>query len=52
VLVTFNIGDFPDTSTPGDDITVFHPGDFLLDQLDLYRCRGSGLRTQARRRVL
>jgi predicted nucleic acid-binding protein len=36
VLVTFNIGDFPDTSTAAYDITVVHPDDFLLDQLDLY----------------
>jgi hypothetical protein len=47
VLVTFNIGDFPDTSTSCGDITVVHPDDFLLDQLDLYRRHGSGLRAQA-----
>jgi predicted nucleic acid-binding protein len=36
VLVTFNTDDFPDTSTAAYDITVVHPDDFLLDQLDLY----------------
>jgi hypothetical protein len=42
VLVTFNIGDLPDTSTSCDDITVVYPDDFLLDQLDLYRRHCSG----------
>jgi hypothetical protein len=42
VLVTFNIGDLPDTSTSCDDITVVYPDDFLLDQLDLYRRHYSG----------
>ena len=36
VLVTFNMSDFPDSSTAAYDITVVHPDDFLLDQLDLY----------------
>jgi predicted nucleic acid-binding protein len=36
VLVTFNVRDFPDESTAPYDITVVHPDDFLLDQLDLY----------------
>jgi predicted nucleic acid-binding protein len=36
VLVTFNLDDFPDVSTAAYDITVVHPDDFLLDQLDLY----------------
>jgi predicted nucleic acid-binding protein len=36
VLVTFNTDDFPGTSTAAYDITVVHPDDFLLDQLDLY----------------
>jgi len=36
VLVTFNGDDFPESSTQPYDITVIHPDDFLLDQLDLY----------------
>jgi predicted nucleic acid-binding protein len=36
VLVTFNTSDFPTESTGDYDITVVHPDDFLLDQLDLY----------------
>lgn len=36
VLVTFNTSDFPAKSTGDYDITVVHPDDFLLDQLDLY----------------
>jgi predicted nucleic acid-binding protein len=36
VLVTYNIGDFPAKSAQTYDITVVHPDDFLLDQLDLY----------------
>lgn len=36
VLVTFNIDDFPDSSVAGFDITVVHPDDFLLDQIDLH----------------
>lgn len=35
VLVTFNTKDFPPHST-ADLITVVHPQDFLLDQLDLH----------------
>ena len=42
VLVTFNLGDFPDISTAAHDITVVHPDDFLLDQLDLYPGHGRG----------
>jgi hypothetical protein len=49
VLVTFNIDDFPDTSTAAYDITVVHPDDFLLDQLDLYPGHTvAALRDQAR----
>lgn len=36
VLVTFNLGDFPDESLAQLDVEVRHPDDFLLDQLDLY----------------
>jgi predicted nucleic acid-binding protein len=36
VLVTFNRSDFPPRSTESHDITVSHPDDFLLDQLDLH----------------
>lgn len=36
VLVTFNRSDFPAQSTEPHDITVSHPDDFLLDQLDLH----------------
>ncbi len=36
VLVTANTDDFPAESTDPYDITVVHPDDFLLDQLDLY----------------
>lgn len=36
VLVTFNLDDFPETSVAGFDITVVHPDDFLLDQIDLH----------------
>lgn len=36
VLVTFNSGDFPGTSTAPYDISVINVDDFLLDQLDLY----------------
>jgi predicted nucleic acid-binding protein len=36
VLVTFNRRDFPQRSTEPHDITVSHPDDFLLDQLDLH----------------
>lgn len=49
VLVTFNTGDFPDTATSVHDITVVHPDDFLLDQLDLYPgATVASLRAQAR----
>ncbi|MER5608617.1 PIN domain-containing protein [Micromonospora tulbaghiae] len=36
VLVTFNVGDFPEPSLKSIDIVAVHPDDFLLDQLDLY----------------
>ena len=36
VLVTFNLVDFPESSTAPYDITAVHPDDFLLDQLDLF----------------
>lgn len=36
VLVTFNLDDFPEDSVAGFDITVVHPDDFLLDQIDLH----------------
>ncbi len=50
VLVTFNTSDFPDTATSVYDITVVHPDDFLLDQLDLYPgATVAALRGQARR---
>lgn len=35
-LVTFNLKDFPESSTMPYDIAVVSPDDFLLDQLDLY----------------
>lgn len=36
VIVTFNTKDFPPESVESFGITVVHPQDFLLDQLDLY----------------
>lgn len=36
VLVTFNTADFPAEPAGRYDITVVHPDDFLLDQLDLH----------------
>lgn len=36
VLVTFNVDDFPKSSVAGFDMTVVHPDDFLLDQIDLH----------------
>jgi len=36
VLVTFNLKDFPLAATDPFDVTVVHPDDFLLGQLDLY----------------
>ena len=36
VIVTFNLGDFPEPALKPFDITAIHPDDFLLDQLDLY----------------
>ena len=48
VLVTFNIKDFPPESVEDFGITVVHPQDFLLDQLDLYpRLVHDALRAQA-----
>lgn len=34
-IVTFNLSDFPPQSTDPFEIDVIHPGDFLLDLLDL-----------------
>jgi predicted nucleic acid-binding protein len=36
VIVTHNLKDFPDDAIRPYDITLAHPDDFLLDQLDLY----------------
>lgn len=36
VLVTFNLKDFRESALKSFDISVVHPDDFLLDQLDLY----------------
>ena len=36
VLVTFNVGDFPEPALKPYDVTAIHPDEFLLDQLDLY----------------
>jgi hypothetical protein len=36
VVVTFNLRDFPDSSTEHFDLEVIHPDAFLLDQFDLY----------------
>lgn len=36
VLVTFNLKDFPLSSTDPFDVEVVHPDDVLLDQLDLH----------------
>lgn len=36
VLVTFNLGDFPEAACAPYDIAVVSPDSFLLDQLDLY----------------
>lgn len=36
ILVTFNLKDFPATSTKPYDIEAVSPDDFLLDQLDLF----------------
>jgi PIN domain len=36
VVVTFNVGDFPDQALKPFDVVAIHPDDFLLDQLDLY----------------
>lgn len=49
VLVTFNLQDFPEASTADLDISVVHPDEFLLNQLDLYPgATLAALRTQAR----
>jgi hypothetical protein len=49
VLVTFNLKDFPEASTADFDISVVHPDEFLLNQLDLYPgATLAALRTQAR----
>lgn len=48
VIVTFNTKDFPPESVGGFGITVVHPQDFLLDQLDLHpRLVQDALRAQA-----
>lgn len=48
VIVTFNTKDFPPSSLAGSGISVVHPQDFLLDQLDLYpRLVQQALWTQA-----
>jgi predicted nucleic acid-binding protein len=48
VLVTFNVSDFPQSSTESYDLVISHPDDFLLDQLDLYPGRTrTSLRHQA-----
>ncbi|UIJ35129.1 PIN domain-containing protein [Allobranchiibius sp. GilTou73] len=39
VLITFNIKDFPASSLAPHAVTVVHPDDFLLDQLDLHPAR-------------
>jgi predicted nucleic acid-binding protein len=36
VVVTFNIGDFPEPALKPYDVLASHPDEFLLDQLDLY----------------
>jgi predicted nucleic acid-binding protein len=36
VVVTFNVGDFPEAALKPYDIIAVHPDEFLLDQLDLY----------------
>lgn len=36
VLVTYNVRDFPHSSTEEYDVVVLSPGHFLLDQLDLH----------------
>jgi len=36
VLVTFNTRDFPEPALKSYDVTVIHPDEFLLDQLDLH----------------
>lgn len=39
VLVTFNVKDFPESSLDAHAVTVVHPDDFLLDQIDLHPAR-------------
>jgi hypothetical protein len=36
IIVTFNLGHFPDAALEPYQLAAVHPGDFLLDQLDLY----------------
>ncbi len=48
VLVTFNLRDFPGHSVRRLGLTVVHPADFLLDQLELYPDRvAAALQDQA-----
>ncbi|ARG55080.1 PIN domain-containing protein [Mycobacterium kansasii] len=37
VIVTFDLGGFPDDALKEYSIRALHPDDFLLDQLDLYQ---------------
>ncbi|MFT8636582.1 MAG: PIN domain-containing protein [Pseudoclavibacter sp.] len=46
LLVTFNLKDFPAASVDEFDLTVRHPDDFLLDQLDLYPGRTTAVAGQ------
>jgi len=39
VLVTFNLKHFPMTALADYELTVVHPDEFLLDQLDLYQAK-------------
>jgi hypothetical protein len=36
VVVTFNVGDFPESALKPYEIVALHPDEFLLDQLDLH----------------
>ena len=39
VLVTFNLKHFPKAALADYELTVVHPDEFLLDQLDLYQAK-------------